>query len=259
VLLAVLVGLAAVLVAGGLWFFLGRDQAQQLDDQEALSEFRSANSSTGAADGRPPAGVYAATATGVESIGIPGFDEDLGPNAPVTVTHGAAGCFTYRVGFNSHHWRSWTYCPSATATFALASSEGFTERKAPGLNIATLATFDCQQPVDFLWPDAAVGETRSGRCTGTNDIDDAVTDDAMEVEVLGRDTLTVDGQQVEVVHVRSTETFSRAQTGTEVDEWWLDASTGLPVRLVVDARLQGGLSSYTETADLTLTSMSPAT
>jgi hypothetical protein len=259
VVLIVLAGLAVLLVAAGLWFFLGRDQARQLGTDEALSEFRSANSSSGTADGLPVAGVYPATATGVESIGIPGFDENLGPNAPVTVTHGAEGCFTYRSDFNSHHWRSWTFCPTATATFALRSSEGWTERKAPGLDIATLATFDCEQPVDFLWTEATVGETRSGQCTGTNDIDDAVTGDAVTVEVLGTDRLTVGDQQVDVVHVRSTETFSQAQTGTEVDEWWLEADTGLPVRLVIDARLQGGLSSYTETADLQLTSMTPAT
>jgi hypothetical protein len=259
ILTVVLAALAVVLLAGVAWFVFGRDQARELDTTEALDEFRAANVGSGEGDGRPTAGVYAATATGVESIGLPGFDEELGPNAPVTVTHGEAGCFTYRADFNSHHWRSWTFCPSASATFALVRSEGWTERKAPGLEIATLATFDCTSPIDFLWQDATVGETRSGACTGTNDVDDAVTDDAMEVEVLGTDTLSVGDRQVDVVHVRSTETFSQAQTGTEIDEWWLDAETGLPLRLTVDARLSGGLSDYTETADLQLTSLTPAT
>jgi hypothetical protein len=259
VLTVLLAAVAVVLLAGVAWFVFGRDQARELDTTEALDEFRAANPASGEADGRPAAGVYAATATGVESVGLPGFDEQLGPNAPVTVTHGAEGCFTYRADFNSHHWRSWTFCPSATATFALVGSEGWTERSAPGLEIAALTTFECGSPVDFLWQGAAIGEIRTGACTGTNDVDDTVMDDAVELEVLGTDTLSVGDREVDVVHVRSTETFSRSQTGTEVDEWWLDAETGLPVRLTIDASLRGGPSDYDETADLRLTSLTPAT
>jgi hypothetical protein len=259
VLTVVLAALAVVLLAGVAWFVFGRDQAREIDTTEALDEFRAANVGSGEGDGRPTAGVYPATVTGVESIGLPGFDEELGPNAPVTVTHGEAGCFTYRADFNSHHWRSWTFCPSASATFALVASDSWTERSAPGLEIASLATVECQSPADVLWAGAAVGDTRSGACTSSNDVDEGVADDAVRVDVLGTDTLTVGDREVDVVHVRTTETFSGSLTGTEVDEWWLDAATSLPLRLVIDARLLGGQSDYTETADLQLTSLTPAT
>lgn len=259
IVLAVVGATGGILLLAASWFVLSRDQPTELGTDQALDEFRAANASSGEADGRPAAGVYAATATGVESIGLPGFDEELGPNAPVTVTHGDAGCFTYRADFNSHHWRSWTFCPTATASFAMTTSDAWTARKAPGLDIATLATYDCKEPVGFLWSGAAVGDTRSGACTGVNDVDDAVTEDAATVEVLGTDTLTVGGDQVDVVHVRSTEIFSGDQTGREIDEWWLDASTGLPVRVVVDSQLTGGLSDYAETADLTLSTLRPST
>jgi hypothetical protein len=79
------------------------------------------------------------------------------------------------------------------------------------------------------------------------------------MEVLDVATTSVGGRTVDVVHVRSTETFSRAQTGSEVDEWWLDASTGLPVKVLIDARIQGGVSDYTESLTLELATLTPAT
>lgn len=258
--LAIVVAALVVVVAGAaLLFFLGREKAAELSDEAALEDFRASGSAAADTAGRPAAGVYAATATGNESIGLPGFDEELGPNSPVTVTHDGGGCWTYRADFNSHHWRSWSFCPTDSATFALTRLESWTARKAPGLDIATLVTYTCDQPLDLLWQGASEGDTRTGACTGTSDMDDSVTLDAGEVEVLGRETVRVAGEDVDVVHLRTTDTFSRDQTGREIDEWWLDATTGLPVKLHIDAQLSGGASDYAETAELELSTSSPAT
>ena len=259
VLIGIGMVLLLVIVAAVLWFVLGRDPARQLGDDQALTDFRASGGAASDAAGRPAAGVYAATASGKESIGLPGFDESLGPNAPVTVTHGDGGCYTYRADFNSHHWRSWTFCPTETATFSVTRMEGWTARKAPGLDIATLATYTCVRPLDFLWPGAAIGDTRTGACTGTSDMDDSVTADAGSIEVLDVKAMTVKGESVDVIHVRSTETYSQAQAGSEVDEWWLDAKTGLPVKVVVDASFTGGPSDYSETPNLELSTLTPAT
>jgi len=259
VLIGIGVGLLVLVVLALLWFFLGRDKARPLGQEEALTIFRAGDGGSSDSAGRPPAGVYAATGTGTESVGLPGFDEPLGPDTPVTVTHGDGGCFTYRIDSNSHHWRSWTFCPTETATFSLAGMEGWTARKAPGLDIETLVTYTCERPPDFLWTGAATGDTRTGACTGTSDMDDSVTADAVGIEVLDVGTIPVGGRSVDVVHVRSSETFSRDQTGSEVDEWWLDATTGLPVKVLIDARIQGGVSDYTESLALELTTLTPAT
>ena len=48
-------------------------------------------------------------------------------------------------------------------------------------------------------------------------------------------------------------------TGNEVAEWWLDASTGLPLRVELESSLAGGPSSYAEQFDLVLSTTSPAT
>lgn len=259
VLLIVAAVIVVLLALAAAWFVLGREQAEELSDDQALVDFRAGQGAAGAAEGRPVAGVYAATATGVESIGLPGFDEQLGPNAPVTVTYGDGGCFTARADLNSHHWRSWTYCPSATATFALVGLETFTERSAPGLDLATLSTYRCDVPLDVLWSGAVAGETRTGHCTGRAEVEDTVTDDVASIEVLGTEQLEIGGDTVETVHVRTVDEFSEAQTGTETGEWWLDAATGLPLRARIDAALSGGAGDYSETIELDLTSVRPAT
>jgi hypothetical protein len=259
VLLAVLAAIVVLVVVGLLVFLLGRDEAEQLSDDQALADFRASAAETSADDPRPAPGIYAATASGSESIGLPGFDEDLGPNAPVTVTHGDGGCFTYRADLNSHHWRSWTLCPTDTATYALTRLESFTARKAPGLDIATLTTYECDEPLDLFWEGAAVGDTRTGACTGTSDTDDGVTEDAGTMEVLEIGTRTVDGERVAALRVRTSDEFSGAQSGTEVGEWWLDANTGLPLKVDVEAELTGGPSDYAETIQLELSTLTPAT
>lgn len=260
VLFGAALALLVLVVVGGLWFFLGRDQAQELSDSDAVADFRAGGGESVEDDGRPVAGVYAATASGNESIGLPGFDESLGPSAPVTVTYDDSGCYTYRADFNSHHWRSWTFCPTDTATFSLQHLESWTARKAPALDIATLSTYTCDTPIDFLWPDMASGDSRTGACTGTTDSDDSVTDDDGELEVLDtEETITIDGEDISAVHLRTSDTLSGAQTGSEHGEWWLDATTGLPLRVSVESALGGGLADYSEQFDLELSTLTPAT
>jgi hypothetical protein len=263
VLWKVLIGLGVVVVlvigAGAAWWFFGREEARPVSSDAALQQFRESGATGGEGDGRPALGVYRAVATGSEDIGVPGLTESFGPEAPVTVTHGDGGCFTYRADLNNHHWRSWTFCPTSDATFALRSADTSTIRNAPGLDVNSLTTYTCQTPVPYLWPDPAVGDTRSGSCTGTSDTIKGVTGDAGSVEVLDLGTLTVDGTEVPVVHLRSTDTFTDAQTGAEIDEWWLDARTGLPLKLVIDADLTSSVGDYIEKATLELVTLTPAT
>jgi hypothetical protein len=263
VLWRVLIGIAVVVVVAILaavgWFFFGRDQATQRSTDAALEDFRQSGAAGTEADGRPAAGVYDAVAQGSEDIGLPGLTESFGPGAPVTVTHGDGGCFGYRVDLNTHHWRSWTFCPVGEATFALTVADTSTVRDVPGLDVDSLTTYTCQTPVPYLWPGAAVGDRREGSCTGVSDTIDGVTGDAGMVEVLDLGTMTIGGTEIDVVHLRSTDTFTDSQVGTEVDEWWIDVATGLPVKLVIDADLTSSVGDYIEKGTLELTSLEPVT
>jgi hypothetical protein len=259
----VLIGLGVVVLllvgAGAAWWVFGRDEARQRTNDEAVEDFRRAGAVGSDDDGRPAIGVYSAVAEGSEDIGIPGLTESFGPGAPVTVTHGDGGCFTYRADLNTHHWRSWTFCPAGEATFALTEADTSTVRDVPGLSLDSSTTYTCKTPVPYLWPDAVAGDGREGSCTGTSDTIGGLTTDAGAVLVLDTATLTVGGVEVPVVHVRSADTFGDAQTGTEVDEWWLDARTGLPVKLVIDANLKSSVGDYVESGTLELTTLTPAT
>ncbi|MEZ5267904.1 MAG: hypothetical protein R2789_04800 [Microthrixaceae bacterium] len=230
----------------------------KLTQDDALAGFRDSAAEVNDDEGLPAAGVYAATASGTESIGLPDSTRRSDPT-PVTVTHDD-DCFTYRADFNSHHWRAWTFCPTDSATFALEGLESWTARKAPALDIETLSTYVCDTPLGFMWDGMADGDTRSGSCTGTSDADDSVTDDAGEVEVLATGgTTTIDGQDVETVQIRLTDNLSGDQTGSEVGTWTLDATTGLPLAISTEASLSGGLSDYSEQIDLELDTLTPAT
>jgi len=262
--LAVVVGgiLLVLALGAALWYFVGREAAVQLSDDEALTEFRAgggAAAMTDDAPGRPPAGVYAAIASGTESIGLPGFDEQLGPNAPVTITHGEGGCYTFRADFNSQHWRSWTFCPTETAEISLVELQSWTARRAPGLDLDTLTIYTCDPAPDIRWQGSVAGETRSGACSGRSDLDEDATLDAAEVEVLGGATAEVGGTTVDVERVRIEDTFSGAQTGYERGEWWFDAESGLPVKVVIEADLSGGAGSYSEEFVLELSTLVPVT
>ncbi|MEZ5239163.1 MAG: hypothetical protein R2716_09530 [Microthrixaceae bacterium] len=258
-MLVALVVLLAMLVVAVLWFFLGRDRAEQLSQDDALADFRAAGAEPVASEGLPEAGVYEASASGTESIGLPGFDEDLGPSAPVTVTYGEEGCFTYRADFNSHHWRSWTFCPEQGAEFALVRLDSWTARRAPALEVETLSTYTCEVPLAFLWSAMSPGETRSSECTGTMDTDDSVTLDDGSVEVLPSESLEVGGTELEATRIRTSDEFSGDQSGFEHGDWWLDPETGLPLRVGIEARLEGGPTTYTESFDLRLDTLEPAT
>jgi hypothetical protein len=259
VLIGLAVAVVVIVLAGVGWFFFGRDGATERSTDAALDDFRQSGAAGSEAEGRPAVGVYDAVASGSEDIGLPGLTESFGPGAPVTVTHGAGGCFTYRVDLNTNHWRSWTFCPEGEATFALTVADSSTVRDVPGLDVDSLTTYTCETPVPYLWPEAAVGDRREGSCTGVSDTIDGITGDAGMVEVLGFETMTVGGEEVDVVHLRSTDTFTDAQVGTEVDEWWIDVATGLPVKLVIDADLTSSAGDYVEKATLELTSLVPTT
>jgi hypothetical protein len=77
--------------------------------------------------------------------------------------------------------------------------------------------------------------------------------------VLARTTVEVGGSEVDAVHLRITDAFSGAQTGSEVGEYWLDATTGLPLRMSVESQVSGPSGDYSENFDLVLTTLTPAT
>lgn len=262
--LAVVAGvLVVIVVAGVVWFVAGRDRARARSTDEAVETFRNANTapSTDPVARRPAAGVYTATASGSESVGIAGLDESLGPEAPVTVTHGSGECFTYRADLNTHHWRSWTYCPTADGGSSLAGTASSTLRKFPGLDFGSVNTYTCDRPLPARWSAQAAGDRRDGTCTGTSDTIEGVTSDAGTVEVIEVGSYRVGATDVPAVHLRTTDTFGGAQTGTETAELWIATDTGLPLSITFDTQVKSdtplGTADYVDRGRVDLTALTP--
>ena len=77
----------------------------------------------------------------------------------------------------------------------------------------------------------------------------------------GTGVLVIGGTRVPAVHFHRSRTDSGGQRGTEEAEVWLDARTGLPLRLDQHLRVVTsttfGTSTYTQDGILRLTSMTP--
>ena len=126
-------------------------------------------------------------------------------------------------------------------------------------SIASLATVECQSPVDVLWAGAAVGDSRSGACTSSNDVDEGVADDAVRVDVLGTDRLDrrrSAGRRGARSDHRDLQRLPDRHRGRRVVA---GRDHGLPLRLVIDARLRGGSSATTRPRTCACPRSSPAT
>ncbi len=108
-----------------------------------------------------------------------------------------------------------------------------------------------------------MGETREGSCSGTSDSISGVTTDAGKVEVVEFTTVTVGGTEVPVVHIRTSDEFGGAQSGTEQADLWLSVENGLPVRVSFDTRTKSdtpvGTADYVDQGQVDLTNLVPTT
>ncbi|MCZ7531310.1 MAG: hypothetical protein M5U31_13830 [Acidimicrobiia bacterium] len=262
---ALLIGIGALVVliaAAGLYIVFGHREPGEKSQADALEEFRSgtAEAQQGPTD-RPAAGVYSATAEGVEDIGFGPLNEEFGPEAPVTVTHGAEGCFTVRVDLNTNHWRRWDFCVTDDALVEEGEVTSI-QREFPGIKFDIVTTFTCDPPFGLLGRDGEVVEG-TGSCTGENDSLEGTTSVEATVSGGGETTLDVAGEQRDAVVVQRDSVLSGFQGGTETVELTIDAETWMPLRISfdtdVDTESPLGRRPYRDTGSFTLTTLEPAT
>jgi len=229
--LVAVIGTAAVLVSQ-------REEPTARSTDEAVADLREQGgvaTAPPAASG-PATGVYAGTGEGNEYVGFSPLDEPFGPSIPVSVSYGDDGCWTYRVDLNSHHSRGWTLC---TGPDDLAQSVGdsVTSRVFPGIDFENTSTFVCDPPAVLVRWDAAPGDSAQGSCVGTaTGLEGETTYDAVATFV-GPEVVTVDGDEVDVLHVRRDVVLVGAQTGTEVVDFWVLPDSGLPVQVAFDTQV----------------------
>ncbi|MHB8059955.1 MAG: hypothetical protein ACYDHO_03890, partial [Gaiellaceae bacterium] len=79
--------------------------------------------------------------------------------------------------------------------------------------------------------------------------------------VLGRATIMIGGRAVQAIRVHNSETIRTRDNGNEWIDWWLDSSTGLPLRITLRSRsgrtVWVGHVKYNEDFSLRLLSTTP--
>jgi len=127
-------------------------------------------------------------------------------------------------------------------------------------NLSTLrcspevVTIPLAPATDTVWP---------ARCTGTSTLIHGTLVTVGTTHFLGQPVLRVAGHKIPSVHVEVQRRLSGPQVGTERDDLWFDAQTGLPLEnrrsILVRTETPFGPSNYTENGEFVIQSLTPKT
>lgn len=252
-----ILGIVVVLVAAGVvTVVLTTSHAHQVSIAQA--EQRLGSGARGVAGLRPAPGVYRYTGSGTERLSLPPLSQSEGPTIPGTVTLQGANCWTFRLDYSSHHWQTWNYCRHGADTWEAGGQTWQLWAIGP-LDMTNVSTFVCAAGSMSLPARARPGQVWHSHCTGTNTSVKGTTVTAGPYRFIGLTTVTVGGRPVRAARFLRLRTDSGAQHGTERAEVWLDASSGLPLRLQQDITITTdtpfGSSTYTQNGVLSLASL----
>lgn len=237
-----------VVLAGlGAWLALFRDTAEPVTVGEAVTSFRT---ETERAPGGPspiPDGVYVYATRGFEKTdALTGVTHHYPRRSTITVAaHPCGVSLIWRV--LKGRSTEWVYCVTADGWELRSQDErhtffGTTQR----------TTYVCRDtPIRF----SDGHESRAASCSTDT------TDETGRVTLVGPARLVVGGTPVRAEHVRKRTRFAGEIRGTAQHDVWLDAKTGVPVKLVMVSRTTNdspiGDVGYDEDVALTLISLEP--
>jgi hypothetical protein len=229
---------------------------------QALTQFRRTGASAdgGASSSQLPApGVYAMSGTGSEKISFPPNSQADGATMPVSVQLLGGGCFRWRVDYNQAYWQDEEMC-HVGQDLVIRGFRNDQRWDFGNLKIDNTAQFTCDPPQGFPLT-GPVGASGTGRCSGGNTAEGGKTVITSREEIVGRGALRVGATTVEAVHLQEKDRSTGAQTGDQTTDWWIDAQTGLPVRVDRSYRLDSpspvGTVTYTEEGHGQIEGMTP--
>ena len=181
---------------------------------------------------------------------------------PGTVEIKTDGCWSFRIDYSTNHWQSWTYCARPSG---LVETGGLVwQRWMVGPMAKTnLSTLRCSLALLSIPSAPAVGKVWPARCTGTSTQIPGTLVSVGATRFLGQPILTIAGHKIPSVHIEVQWRLNGSQVGTERDDLWYDAQTGLPLQnrrsIHVRTGTPFGPSTYTENGEFVLRSMTPKT
>jgi hypothetical protein len=197
---------------------------------------------------------------GTERLSLLGANQRWGSRIPGTVRADSAACWTFRVDYNDHHSQEQRFCSRPTGLVVTGGqvSQRFTFR---GFAIEDTSVFACEPPGVTVDLSATVGGSWSYSCQSRNAARGLTSTFTDRYTFLGRRQLDVGGGKVATLAYRVERSLRGDQSGTERNELWFDATTGLPVRVQRNAQLESrtslGVVDYTERGTFTLTTATP--
>lgn len=210
---------------------------------------------------QPIPGVYTYKGNGTDNLSLPPLSQPEGPTLPGTVELRAKGCWNFRIDYSTSHWQSWTYCPRPAGLQEIAGQVWQRWMVGP-LAETNLSTPHCDPGTLALPAVRSVRKSSSARCIGTSTQINGEVVIAGSYRSLGESTVVIAGHNVRAVHFLQQWILSGALVGTERDEVWFDAATGLPLENHRSIRVRTdtpfGSSTYTETGEFELRSLTPA-
>ena len=210
----------------------------------------------------PLPGVYSYQGSGTDALSLPPLSQSEGPTLPGTVEVQGDGCWSFRIDYSTNHWQSWTYCGRPAG---LVETGGLVwQRWMVGpLAETNLSTLRCSPGVLSIPSSSAVEKSWPALCTGTSTQIHGTLVSTGATRFVGQPNLTIAGHKIPAVHVEVRWKLSGPQVGTERDDLWFDAQSGLPLQnrrsIQVRTRTPFGPSTYTENGEFVLRSLTPKT
>lgn len=235
-----------VLLAAAAWtggFFL-RDSSHAASVSEALHRFRAGDHpSTGLN------GVYLYATEGRESVNALGGATHIYPDrTSITVIEVPCG-IELRWDALENRSTTWTFCTTAAGVEFRISDE---RHMFFGQGDHTI--YRCSDRL-LIPKKPAAGATSPFSCDSGRNLEIG------EARVIGYSTIEVGGRRVRAIRVSHNQTIRSRDSGSETIDWWLDAATGLPLRVELRSRTSRkmwvGLVKYHEDFNLRLLSLTP--
>jgi hypothetical protein len=210
----------------------------------------------------PRSGVYALQGQGTERISFPPNSQTDGRTMPGSVQRLSGGCWRWSVDYNTAHSENYVFCPVAIGN--LLSTNGNSQAWDFGMaKVTNVASFQCPARTLLLPGSIEVGKQLRWSCTGRNTSVAGTTVATTTARIVSLGSLEIGGTRVPVVHESQTTGLAGSQKGTVLEQWWFDASSGLPVRMVRNITVHTaspiGTITYTESGSWQMTSLSPRT
>ena len=214
----------------------------------------------GAVGNRPAPGVYRYTGGGTDHLSLPPMSQPEGPTMPGTVTLVGSDCWILRIDYSSHHWQTWNFC-TRHGTLRETGGKVWQLWSIGPVNVSNLTTLRCTTTSVWLPARVVAGAHWQTSCSGTSSSLHGRMTTAGSNRFVRDITTRIDGRSVEAAVFRQVRTDTGAQRGSEISDVWLDARTGLPLRLTENITVVTptpfGTSTYSQRGEVQLASLNP--